>query len=609
MKHVLFVALFASGSIALAQVPPLRGPFPGNLTAPGRFPGGFGGVSADQFFRSNVSLAANQLLSEIQSVRAGISQSNAPFATKLALSRQADIAVRAAQNLTRLAQGNADRNQLLAADLSVDQSVEQLLQTIAQTIVPQQGLADAIARAQYADTQLHAAMGLEGTSPDDRLARLIRSTSAAIDQSELLRALAQNLLGGSNLYERQLDVALRGFGTRLDRMRRNLDSGGTVLQAGNDYQLAAQQWQIVTQGLSAGVRLHPALRLQAARVDGLFQSLGEQLQQSGNPGTLPLPNPGFGFTQRGIFAVGAGEGGGPRVRVYSDLRGAPLFDFFAYDQNFRGGVRVAVADINGDGIPDIITAPGGAPPGTIGIPPFVRVFDGRTMRLASEFLAYDRNWTGGVFVAASDMQRNGRAIVVTGGDVGAGPHVRAFDISTGKELDSFFAYDQNYRGGVRVAIGDVDGDGLPDIVTAPGPQHEPRIRVFGGNNRRVLADFLAYDRNWTGGCFVSTADITKNGRAEILVGSDVGGPGVARVFDALQGKMLGEIAPYPAKFRGGIRVAAHDVDGDGILDVICAPGPDYAAPVRVFSGVNSKPLGEFFPFEANFGGGAFVGGK
>ena len=609
MRHVLFVALFASGAIAFAQVPPLRGPFPGNLTTPGRFPGGFGGVSTDQFFRSNVSLAANQLLSEIQSVRAGISQSNAPFAAKLALSRQADIAVRAAQNLTRLAQGNADRNRLLAADQLVDQSVEQLLQMIAQSIVPQQGLADAISRAQYADTQLHTAMGVEGTSPDDQLARLIRSTSAVIDQSEQMRALAQNLLGGGNLYERQLDVAVRGFGTRLDRMRRNLDNGGTVLQAGNDYQLAAQQWQIVTQGLSAGVKLQPTLRLQAARVDGLFQSLGEQLQQSGNPGTLPLPNPGFGFTQRGVFAVGAGEGGGPRVRVYSDLRGAPLFDFFAYDQNFRGGVRVAVADINGDGIPDIITAPGGAPPGTIGIPPFVRVFDGRTMRLASEFLAYDRNWTGGVFIAASDKQRNGRAIVVTGGDVGAGPHVRVFDISSGKELDSFFAYDQNYRGGVRVAIGDVDGDGLPDIVTSPGPQHEPRIRVFSGNNRRVLADYLAYDRDWTGGCFVSTAELSKNGRAEIIVGSDVGGPGIVRVFDALQGKMLGEIAPYPSKFRGGIRVAAHDVDGDGILDVICAPGPDFAAPVRVFSGVNSKPLGEFFPFEVNFGGGAFVGGK
>ena len=83
----------------------------------------------------------------------------------------------------------------------------------------------------------------------------------------------------------------------------------------------------------------------------------------------PIQNPGF--LGRGVFAVGAGDGGGPRVRVFYDLRGGQATDIFAYDPGFRGGVRVALADLTGDGTPDLVTAPGP------GMPPLIRVFDGR----------------------------------------------------------------------------------------------------------------------------------------------------------------------------------------------------------------------------------------
>jgi FG-GAP repeat len=268
-----------------------------------------------------------------------------------------------------------------------------------------------------------------------------------------------------------------------------------------------------------------------------------------------------------------------------------------------------VADLNCDGFPELIAAPCGPLPGQIGLPPIVRVFDGRTMTLTSEFLAYDRTWTGGVQVAAANITRQGKAIIVTGADVGAGPHVKAFDLAAGKEVASFYAYDQNYRGGVRVALGDVDGDGLPDIVTAPGPQHPPQIKVFSGLNSRLLANWLAYDATHTVGAYVATANITKNGRAEVIVGPDVNGSGVVRVFDPLRGTRLGEVTPYPGRFRGGIRVAAHDVNNDGVLDIVCAPGPDVPVPVRVFDGRNSKPLVEFYPFERTFAGGVFIGAK
>jgi hypothetical protein len=381
--------------------------------------------------------------------------------------------------------------------------------------------------------------------------------------------------------------------------------------AAGDYTAAAQQWAAVLPQLVALGRTQPGFSVAVARVDNLQQQLGQQLQVGGGvpPVLPPIIGPGPGLLTNGMFACGAGENGAPRVCLFNQVGGPPVHDFYAFDPNFRGGVRVAVADLTGDGIPDLVAAPGGPPPGGFPLPPLVRVFDGRTMRLVSEFLAYSRDWTGGVFVAAAGITPRGRAVVVTGTDVGAGPHVRAFDVVTGRELASFMAYDVNYRGGVRVALGDVDGDGTADIITSPGPQHVPQIRVFSGVNQRPVADFLAFDPTHQVGAWVASADVTRNGRSDILVGADVNGCGLVRVFDPLRGVKLGEVSPYPGKFRGGIRVAAFDVNRDGVPDVICSPGPHSPAPVRVFDGRSSKPLTEFLPFEANFAGGAFIAAR
>jgi hypothetical protein len=71
-------------------------------------------------------------------------------------------------------------------------------------------------------------------------------------------------------------------------------------------------------------------------------------------------------------------------------------------------------------------------------------------------------------------------IYAAGVDAGGGPHVRVFDARTNAELASFYAYNPAFSGGVRVAVGDVTGDGVDDVVMVPGPGGGPHVRVMDG---------------------------------------------------------------------------------------------------------------------------------
>jgi uncharacterized repeat protein (TIGR01451 family) len=304
------------------------------------------------------------------------------------------------------------------------------------------------------------------------------------------------------------------------------------------------------------------------------------------------------------IAVGT-EAGGSEVRVMDP--GNVVADFSAFNSYFRGGVRVAVGDVNGDGVPDVVAAagPGGGPN--------VRVFDGRTgLPLAGplgNFLAYDRAFAGGVYVAVADVNGDGFADIVTGAGPGGGPHVKVFSGRDGSVLASFLAYARNFTGGVRVAAGDVNGDGFADIVTGAGPGGGPHVKAFDGRNpANVLASFFAYPSGFTGGVYVAAGDTNGDGRADIVTGPGAGVPQV-RVFDGTNvGRMMASFLPYGANGRGGATVATADRNGDGRADILTGAGPGGAPRVEAFDGTNPAHLLEsFLAFDPGFLGGVFVG--
>ncbi|MDP1792988.1 MAG: hypothetical protein Q8K63_02525 [Acidimicrobiales bacterium] len=222
---------------------------------------------------------------------------------------------------------------------------------------------------------------------------------------------------------------------------------------------------------------------------------------AGNPSSFTSFTPFGSFAGQVNVAVGdvigdsakeiisaAGPGGGPHV-VVTNTDGTVLASFFAYGLSFTGGVTVAAADVDGDGKDEIVTGagPGGGP--------HVRVFEGNGAASGPGFYAYGAGFTGGVNVAAGNVTGDDKAEIVTGTQGGGGPHVALFTADGTKPGPGFYAYDSAFSGGVSVAVGNTDAAAGNEIVTAPFRDGDPHVRVFttitGGS---TSPGFYAYSR-------------------------------------------------------------------------------------------------------------------
>ena len=286
-----------------------------------------------------------------------------------------------------------------------------------------------------------------------------------------------------------------------------------------------------------------------------------------------------------FVAAGAAKGTRPRVDVYNRT-GAIVASFLAYPANFRGGVRVAVGDVNGDGTADIITAPGP------GAPRNVQVIDGTKLNqipvggrvpptvLLANIVGFPKV---GIFVAAGDVNADGRDDVILGAGGGT-PRLRVYDGASGGLVASFLAYPKNFTGGVTVAAGDVNGDGRADVLTGPASGARPVQVIDGTKLGLVIAGgrispaalvgiYFPFAPRFSGGVNVAAGDINGDGRADIIVAPAAHSAPLVKVLDA-SGALLANQLVFAQSFRGGVQVGAMELDLDGLAEVLVGTGPN-----------------------------------
>src|SRR3989339_801667 len=225
--------------------------------------------------------------------------------------------------------------------------------------------------------------------------------------------------------------------------------------------------------------------------------------------------------------------------------------------------------------------------------------------IKSSFFAYDENFTGGVNMVSGDVDGDSINEIITGAGVGSVSYVKIFDVN-GVFKKQFLAYRPEFRGGVKVAIGDMDGDGINEIITGPGEGGGAHVRIF-RKNGHLDGEFFAYDKNFRGGVNVAVGSIngkTRNHKSEIITAPGKGGGPHVKIFDN-HAKVLIQFFAFKEKFKGGVNISAVDMDYDGIDEIIAGAGPGGAPHVRVFN-KNGKIISSFYAWSEDFDGGVNV---
>jgi hypothetical protein len=260
-------------------------------------------------------------------------------------------------------------------------------------------------------------------------------------------------------------------------------------------------------------------------------------------------------------------------------------------------VRAAVADFDGDKVPDTAFGTGA------GTAARVRVISGATGADIVGPTAVLDGFTGGVFLAAGDVDRDGRAELAVSADAGGGNRVSVFRVTAGRlaKTADFFAFgDARFRGGSRIALGDVNRDGAADLIVGAGVGGSPRVAIYDGKSlaagtpRSLVPDFFALDPNLRSGVFVTAADFDADGFADVAysVGA-TGGPRVRVVsgaalaanpgVDAYRLSALADFFAFDPADRTGLRLVARDLNADGRAELVATTGNRTAGAVRVFS--------------------------
>ncbi|MBT3230644.1 hypothetical protein HN358_02580 [Candidatus Uhrbacteria bacterium] len=253
----------------------------------------------------------------------------------------------------------------------------------------------------------------------------------------------------------------------------------------------------------------------------------------------------------GVFLNGAFarvfNGGGETYRT----------GFFSYNEDYIGGVQVVTSDINADGLSETVVADINQV--------FIYNNDGS---LHASFYPYTQNYTGGINISVGDLESDGTVEIVTGTEDGGGAHVRIFNSDGVLINPGFFAYDEVYRGGVNVSIGDLNGDGWYEIICGAGTEGGPHVRMFNKDGALINPGFFAYDPDFRGGVNVAAGDINGDGIDEIITGPGLGGAPEIKAFNNEGEEVMDSFWAFDTYDGLGAEVSTADLDGDGIAEII-----------------------------------------
>jgi hypothetical protein len=197
-----------------------------------------------------------------------------------------------------------------------------------------------------------------------------------------------------------------------------------------------------------------------------------------------------------------------KIAIYApDL--TVLKAFYPFGEKYISGVTFSIGDINGDSKPEIAVATGK------GVSSLVKIFSIDGIEINKGFAPFVKSYKGGLSITLAELNKKpGKEIVISGINTTTS-QIKIFS-RDGLLVGIFSAYDKTYNKGTNVSAGDLNDDGLDEIITGTSYGSAPLVKIFNGQGKLFSAPFFAGSTKARKGVQVFSADLEGDGSAEIL---------------------------------------------------------------------------------------------
>ncbi len=241
------------------------------------------------------------------------------------------------------------------------------------------------------------------------------------------------------------------------------------------------------------------------------------------------------------------------VRLVNPATGTLIAQAFAFEPDFKLGVRTALGDLDGDGKVEMVAVPN-----------------------------YGR--VGKLVVFQQNVASDGTVTLVKD----ARYHLQPFG--------------RHYNLGLNLAVGDFTGDGLNDVAVSKSFGNG-EVKIYGSTPAAttgpltLLRSFVPF-RAGTGGAAIAAADfgtvtggrvvdaLRQDAKAELVVASAAGMAPVVRVYCVSNSvpAVVDTIRPFNGTASGSLSVTTGRVNKDSIPDIIVSQGWGGSSTVEVYDG-------------------------
>ncbi|MEK7189685.1 MAG: VCBS repeat-containing protein, partial [Patescibacteria group bacterium] len=208
---------------------------------------------------------------------------------------------------------------------------------------------------------------------------------------------------------------------------------------------------------------------------------------------------------------------------------------------------------------------------------FARVFNAQGQSLRNGFFAYQKQFKGGQYLYRGDLDNDGEIETI---------RLRGSAVEMYKDENfwlSFSPFGSKFKGDLSAAVGDLDSDGVKDLVVG---QHSVgnEIKIFDPQGKQKGKSFYGVYKGYTGGVNLAVAG------SQIAVGTTRDSLAI-RVFNK-EGKLLKKWAAFTGSVKGGVNIAAGDINGDGKSEIVTGRGTGKPE-IKIFSAAG-KQIGKSF---------------